>query len=207
MVLAMLLPLGGAAQQLGDMIHISYVTIEVDGNGVEKLHSEGDHYIAPTGAYRHDQVFANGRRASLFRFPDEGINVSVNHDYELAVASEYAAVPWNPNFDMRASPLQGVSPREDDTPSYDEGWEQESLGERAHGPILLRGYLDRQPGIGTIETWMYEHPGADLLVVLPVVVEMTVVLDDGQRLETRAAAIRRVAASADTFVVPYPLAK
>ena len=199
--LALLAPTGGA--QYGGMIHISYVTVEVGANGVEQLHSEGDHYIAPTGTYRHDREFADGRTTTLFRFPDEGINVSVNHDHQLAVASNYLQLPWNPSFQTRQSPAP-----EAEEPAPDGKWiPPVSLGARAHGPILLQGYMSEQPGVGTTETWVYEHPGVDPFVVLPVAVEKTIRMDDGQRLETRAIAIRRVADRPDTFVVPYPLAR
>ena len=196
---AMLVPVAVEAQT-GTVVHISYVSVETTSDGVETQYSVGDHYIAADGRHRHDETLANGRRVSLFRFPAEDLAVSVNHDHNLAVPSSYTQLPWNAS--LGAPPLFGGGMAAG-TPAT-----QVLLGERAHGPLLLVGYQYTQPGFGTTEVWIYQQPvpsGLGPVPIIPIVVEMTIDVEDGQRFESRATAVRRVAEEPNIFVVPYEL--
>ena len=69
------------------VVRVDYVAVLVQAEGTESPHSEGVHYIASDGRYRHDQTPAAGTPTSEYRLPRDGVHVSVNHDLLEAVRS------------------------------------------------------------------------------------------------------------------------
>ena len=185
-----------ANAQDATVVRVDYVTVLVHADGTETSHSEGVHYIAADGRYRHDETVAGGTSTSSYRLPDVGVNVSVNHSLLEAVRSGLVspldvAVPADRGS---ATPFNVPPPTE--------------IGERTLGPLRLRGFAHDQEGVGRIEHWEYVHPttrtATDPFVYPPIGIELTVSMSTGERLETRATSVRRVPLEADTFVVPDP---
>ena len=190
--------------QDGTVVRVDYVTVLVHADGTEAQHSEGVRYIAADGRYRHDETVAGRAPTSVYRLPADGVNVSVNHSLVAAVRSGLVppvnfAAPIGTGFG--AAPI-GLRPT-------DIGLPPTVIGERTLGPLLLRGFAQDQEGFGRTEFWVYEHPlmqtAPNPIAYPPIVVEMTIFENGGERLEVRATSVRRVPLEADTFVVPNPV--
>ena len=183
--------------QDGTVVRVDYVTVLVDADGTEAQHAEGVHYIAADGRYRHDEIVAGRAPTSVYRLPADGVHVSVNDSLVEAVRS--GLVP----------PLDVAAPLDTGFSAAPIGLRPTVIGERTLGPLLLRGFAQDQEGFGRTESWVYEHPmmqtAPDPIPYPPIVVEMTIFMNSGERLEVRATSVRRVPLEADTFVVPNPV--
>ena len=82
------------------------------------------------------------------------------------------------------------------------------IGERTLGPIRLQG-RQVQEGLGRTEYWVHYPPvmetAADPLAYPPIVVEMTIFMDSGERFEIRAISAQRIPPAPDIFAVPGPV--
>ena len=179
------------------VVRVDYVAVLVQADGTESPHAEGVHYIASDGRYRHDQTPADGTPTSEYRLPRDGVHVSVNHDLLEAVRSG------------RVPPVNVASPvgRGFATPPAGAGATE--IGERTLGPIRLQGRVQVQEGFGRTEYWVHDPPmmetAADPLADPPIVVEMTIFMDTGERFEVRATSAQRIPPAPDTFTVPGPV--
>ncbi len=89
------------------------------------------------------------------------------------------------------------------------GTETTEIGDRTLGPIRLQGRAQVREGFGRTEYWMHEPPlmetAADPLAYPPIVIEMTMFMDTGERFEVRATSARRIPPAPDLFTVPGPV--
>ena len=179
------------------VVRVDYVAVVVQADGTESPHSEGVHYIASDGRHRHDRTPAGGTPTSEYRLPRDGIHVSVNHSLLEAVRSG------------RVPPVNVASPVGRSLATPPAGGETTEIGERTLGPIRLQGRAQVREGFGRTEYWMHEPPlmetAADPLAYPPIVIEMTIFMDTGERFEVRATSARRVPAAPDMFTVPEPV--
>lgn len=168
----------------------------MQADGTELPDSEGVHYIAPDGRHRHDRTPVGGTPTSEYRLPLDGVHVSVNHSLLEAVRSG------------RIPPVNVASPVGRGTPPAVASTTE--IGERTLGPIRLRGRVEvREDGSGRAEYWMHEpplmEPAADPLAYPPIVIEMTMFMDSGERFEVRATSAQRIPPAPDMFTVPGPV--
>ena len=179
------------------VVRVDYVAVVVQADGTESPHSEGVHYIASDGRYRRDETPAGGAPTSEYRLPGDGVHVSVNQSLLEAVRSG------------RVPPVNVASPVGRSLATPLAGAETTEIGERTLGPIRLQGRAQVREGFGRTEYWMHEPPlmetAADPLAYPPIVIEMTIFMDTGERFEVRATSARRVPAAPDLFTVPGPV--
>jgi len=179
------------------VVRVDYVAVVVQVDGTESPQFEGVHYIAPDGRHRHDQTPADGTTTSEYRLPRDGVHVSVNHSLLEAVRSG------------RIPPVNVASPVGRSSTTLPAGAETTEIGERALGPIRLQGRAQAREGFGRTEYWVHDPPmmetAADPLAYPPIVVEMTIFMDTGERFEVRATSARRIPPAPDLFTVPGPL--
>ena len=178
------------------VVRVDYVAVLVQADGTESPHSDGVHYIASDGRHRHDRTPAGGTVTSEYRLPRDGVHVSVNHSLLEAVRSG------------RIPPVNVASPVGRGTPPAVASTTE--IGERTLGPIRLQGRAEvREEGFGRAEYWAHDPPlmetAADPLAYSPIVIEMTLFMDSGARLEVRATSARRIPAAPDLFTVPGPV--
>ena len=178
------------------VVRVDYVAVVVQADGTESPHSEGVHYIASDGRHRHDRTPVGGTPTSEYRLPLDGVHVSVNHSLLEAVRSG------------RIPPVNVASPVGRGTPPAVASTTE--IGERTLGPIRLRGRVEvREDGSGRAEYWMHEpplmEPAADPLAYPPIVIEMTMFMDSGERFEVRATSAQRIPPAPDMFTVPGPV--
>ena len=180
------------------MIRVDYEAVTILADGTETLESKGVHYFAADGRYRRDETFAAGERTSLYRLPADGVNVSVNHDLQVAVPGRPGMPEWNARTTVRQVPPLNAAPPSSTTP----------LGERTQGLLVLQGFEENLPDGGRAEHWMYIPPlmMQDPFAHPPVPIEMTATMSTGERYELRVTSMRRTPIEADTFVVPYDVA-
>lgn len=175
------------------MIRVDYEAVTILADGTETLESTGVHYFTADGRYRRDETFAAGERTSLYRLPADGVNVSVNHDLQVAVPGKLGMPEWNARTSVRQIPPLAAfaSPT---TP----------LGERTQGLLVLQGFEGELPNGGRAEHWVYIPPlmMQDPLTHPPVPIEMIATMNTGERYELRVTSMRRTPIEADTFVVP-----
>ena len=178
------------------VVRVDYVAVLVQADGTESPHAEGVHYIASDGRYRHDQTPADGTSTSEYRLPHDGVHVSVNHDLLEAVRSG------------RVPPVNVASPVGRGFATPPAGGATTEIGERTLGPIRLQG-RQVQDGLGRTEYWVHDPPmmetAADPFAYPPIVVEMTIFMDTGERFEVRATSARRIPPAPDIFTVPGPV--
>ncbi len=155
------------------------------------------HYIASDGRYRRDETLAGGTPTSEYRLPRDGVHVSVNHSLLEAVRSG------------RVPPVNVASPVGRGVATLPAGAETTEIGERTLGPIRLQGRAQVREGFGRTEYWMHEPPlmetAADTLAYPPIVIEMTIFMDTGERFEVRATSAQRIPPAPDMFTVPGPV--
>ena len=179
------------------VVRVDYVAVLVQADGTDSPHSEGVHYIASEGRYRRDETPAGGAQTSEYRLPGDGVHVSVNQSLLEAVRSG------------RIPPVNVASPVGRSLATPLAGAETTEIGERTLGPIRLQGRVQVQEGFGRTEYWMHEPPlmetAADPLAYPPIVIEMTIFMDTGERFEVRATSARRVPPVPDMFTVPGPV--
>lgn len=183
------------------MIRVDYEAVTILADGTETLESKGVHYFAADGRYRRDETFAAGERTSLYQLPADGVNVSVNHDLQVAVPSRPGMPEWSARTTVRQVPplfdgsSSSAAPPSPTTP----------LGERAEGLLVLQGFEENLPDGGRAEHWIYIPPlmMQDPFAHPPVPIEMTATMSTGERYELRVTSMRRTPIEADTFVVPY----
>ena len=179
------------------VVRVDYVAVLVQADGTESPHSEGVHYIASDGRYRRDETPAGGAPTSEYRLPGDGVHVSVNQSLLEAVRSG------------RVPPVNVASPVGRSLATPLPGAEMTEIGERTLGPIRLQGRVQVREGFGRTEYWMHEPPlmetAADPLAYPPIVIEMTIFMDTGERFEVRATSARRVPPVPDMFSVPGPV--
>ena len=179
------------------VVRVDYVAVVVQADGTESPHSEGVHYIASDGRHRRDETPAGGTPTSEYRLPRDGVHVSVNQSLLEAVRSG------------RVPPVNVASPvgRSLATPAADA--ETTEIGERTLGPIRLQGRAEVREGSGRTEYWVHGPPlmetAGDPLAYPPIVVEMTIFMDTGERFEVRATSVQRIPPSPDMFTVPGPV--
>lgn len=177
------------------VVRVDYVAVVVQADGTESPQAEGVHYIASDGRYRRDETLAGGTPTSEYRLPGDGVHVSVNHSLLEAVRSG------------RIPPVNVASPVGRGTPPAVASTTE--IGERTLGPIRLRGRAQVREGFGRTEYWVHDPPmmetAADPLAYPPIVIEMTMFMDSGERFEVRATSARRVPAAPDLFAVPDPV--
>ena len=161
------------------------------------------------GVYRHDWTEA-GEKLSLYRLPADGVSVSVNHRLKAAVPSPLDVPPWNPSTRRRFA-LPGVdlnSPSGVDLSSppdrQPQGYRPTAmLGERAHGPMLLRGFR-HVTASGTTESWWYYYPADPAgRRFVPVQMEETIEFANGGQSYVRLVSVGRIPLSPDLFTAPY----
>lgn len=193
--------------QDGTAVRVEYEAVAISSDGAEMVESRGVHYISTDGRYRRDDTFAAGERTSLYRLPAEGVNVSVNHDLQVAVPSELDVPEWNARTTVRQVPplLGGSSSGGSSSVDVAPPASTTPLGERTHGLIVLHGFEENLPDGGRAEHWLYIPPlmMQDPLAHPPVAIEMTAVANTGERYEMRVTSMRRIPIEADTFAVPY----
>ena len=108
----------------------------------------------------------------------------------------------------RVPPVNVASPvgRSSATPPADA--ETTEIGERTLGRIRLQG-RQVQDGLGRTDYWVHDPPvmetAADPLAYPPIVIEMTIFMDTGERFEVRATSARRIRPAPDIFAVPGPV--
>ncbi len=177
------------------VVCVDYVAVLVQADGTESPHSEGVHYIASDGRHRHDRTPVGGTPTSEYRLPRDGVHVSVNHSLLEAVRSG------------RIPPVNVASPVARGTPPAVASTTE--MGERTLGPIRLQGRAEVREGFGRAEYWAYDPPlmetAADPLAHPPIVIEMTLFMDSGARLEVRAISARRIPPVPGMFTVPEPV--
>lgn len=178
------------------VVRVDYVAVVVQADGIESPQAEGVHYIASDGRHRHDRTPAGGTLTSEYRLPRDGVHVSVNHSLLEAVRSG------------RIPPVNVASPVGRGTPPAVASTTE--IGERTLGPIRLQGRAEvREGGAGRAEYWAHDPPlmetATDPLAYPPIVIEMTLFMDTGERFEVRATSARRVPAAPDMFTVPGPV--
>ena len=179
------------------VVRVDYVAVLVQADGTESPYAEGVHYIASDGRYRRDETPAGGTPTSEYRLPRAGVHVSVNHSLLEAVRSG------------RIPPVNVASPVGRSLATPPAGAETTEIGERTLGPIGLRGRAEVREGSGRTEYWVHDPPmmetAADPLAYPPIVVEMTIFIDTGERFEVRATSARRISPAPDIFTVPGPV--
>ena len=179
------------------VVRVDYVAVLVQADGTEFPHSEGVHYIASDGRYRRDETPAGGTPTSEYRLPRDGVHVSVNHSLLEAVRSG------------RIPPVNVASPVGRSSATLPTGAETTEIGEKTVGPISLQGRAQVREGFGRTEYWVHDPPmmetAADPLAYPPIVIEMTIFMDTGERFEVRATSARRIPAPPDIFTVPGPV--
>lgn len=178
------------------VVRVDYVAVVVQADGTESPQFEGVHYIASDGRHRHDQTPAGGTPTSEYRLPD-GVHVSVNHSLLEAVRSG------------RVPPVNVASPVGRSSATLPADAETTEIGERALGPIRLQGRAQAREGFGRTEYWVHDPPmletAADPPAYPPIVIEMTIFMDTGERFEVRATSARRIPPAPDLFTVPGPV--
>ena len=178
------------------VVRVDYVAVVVQADGTESPQFEGVHYIASDGRYRHDQTPVGGTLTSEYRLPRDGVHVSVNHSLLEAVRSG------------RVPPVSVASPVGRSSATPPAGAETTEIGERTLGPIRLQGRQVRD-GLGSTEYWVHDPPvmapATAPLAYPPIVIEMTIFMDTGQRFEVRATSARRIPPAPDMFTVPGPV--
>ena len=179
------------------VVRVDYVAVVVQADGTESPQFEGVHYIASDGRYRHDQTPAGGTLTSEYRLPRDGVHVSVNHSLLEAVRSG------------RIPPVNVASPVGRSLATPPAGAEMTEIGERTLGPIRLQGRAEVREGFGRTEYWVHDPPlmetAVDPLAYPPIVVEMTVFMDTGERFEVRATSAQPISPAPDIFTVPGPV--
>ena len=179
------------------VVRVDYVAVVVQADGTESPQAEGVHYIASDGRYRRDETLAGGTPTSEYRLPRDGVHVSVNHSLLEAVRSG------------RIPPVNVASPVGRGVATLPAGAETTEIGERTLGPIRLQGRAQVREGFGRTEYWVHGPPlmetAGDPLAYPPIVVEMTIFMDTGERFEVRATSARRIPPVPDMFTVPDPV--
>ena len=179
------------------VVRVDYVAVVVQADGTESPQFEGVHYIASDGRHRHDQTPADGTTTSEYRLPRDGVHVSVNHSLLEAVRSG------------RVPPVNVASPVGRGSATLPAGAETTEIGEKTLGPIQLRGRAQVREGSGRTEYWVHDPPmmetAAYPLAYPPIVIEMTIFMDTGERFEVRATSARRIPPASDLFTVPDPV--
>lgn len=185
------------------VIRAEYELVGVDSSGAEALVGYGVHYVAADGRYRHDWTEA-GEELSLYRLPADGVSVSVNHRLKAAVPSPLNVPPWNPSTRRRfALPGVDLSSPSDRQPQAQGYRPTAMLGERAHGPMLLRGFR-HVTASGTTESWWYYYPADPAgRRFVPVQMEETIEFADGGKSFLRLVSVGRIPLSPDLFTAPY----
>ena len=178
------------------VVRVDYVAVLVQADGTESPYAEGVHYIASDGRYRRDETPAGGTPTSEYRLPRDGVHVSVNHSLLEAVRSR------------RIPPVNVASPVGRSLATPHAGAETTEIGERTLGRIRLQG-RQVQDGLGRTDYWVHDPPvmetAADPLAYPPIVIEMTIFMDTGERFEVRATSARRIRPAPDIFAVPGPV--
>ena len=199
LVAAILFALASATVDAQDdtVVRVDYVAVLVQADGTESPYAEGVHYIASDGRYRRDETPAGGTPTSEYRLPRAGVHVSVNHSLLEAVRSG------------RIPPVNVASPVGRSLATPHAGAETTEIGEKTLGPIRLQGRAEVREGSGRTEYWVHDPPmmetAADPLAYPPIVVEMTIFMDTGERFEVRAISARRIPPAPDIFTVPGPV--
>lgn len=212
-MIGVLLLSGTASAQAQTVIEVAYTTIAQDATG-EIQHEVGTYYFGRDG-YRQDRT-VNGERTSLL--VRGGQRVEINHDLSIAVRG-----PTDGSFSVpmleptgsrvvtgaRASAMrERLMERNRQPEAVEYNYNNESLGTRALGPLLLHGVrhtFEPRSENGfprVVENWIYVRPDG-----LPEGIEEseTVYTTSGDVFWSRVKSVvsaRRVARDPEMFDVP-----
>lgn len=189
----------GLTAQTATVFEVNYEVVGIDADGNAERQGEGVHYIAPDGRQRHDRL-VRGEQTSFYNLPHEDATIAVNHAMRTAVRTPIDVTPWNPSVRERWL----IPPQDSGT-----RWLAQRptmLGERTHGPVLLRGFT-QHTGDVSIESWWHftSLSAVDPIKYSPVLMEATFTIGaTGYRHVTKITSARAIPLSADIFMIPYP---